>query len=136
MKLFKSGPKPGQVVETPPPVDPASMEQPTDAAAYLRRGYAYLGIGQYPQAAEDFRKALELDPASVDSVYALGMSLKADGKKEEATTAFLKAIALLDEGAVKDKSRARILRRLALGHVNEIATGNWNLEAEIWQHVA
>jgi hypothetical protein len=43
---------------------------------------------------------------------------------------------LLDGGVVPDKSRARILRRLALGHVNEMTSGNWNLEAEIWQRVA
>jgi tetratricopeptide (TPR) repeat protein len=135
MKLFGRSPKQGQILDYNPPVDPAAMDQPADPAAYLRRGYAFYGIKKYAEASEDFQKAFELDPTSVDAVYGLGMSLKASSKKDEATVAFKKAIALIDKGVVADKSRARILRRLALGHVNEIATGNWNLEAEIWQHV-
>jgi tetratricopeptide (TPR) repeat protein len=136
MNLFKRRPKQGQILDYNPPVDPAAMEQPTDTAAYLRRGYAYYGVHQYADAVEDFRRALELDPNAVDAVYGQGMSLKASGKKEEAIAAFKKALALIDQGVIPDKSRARILHRLALGHVNEITIGNWNLEAEIWQHVA
>jgi tetratricopeptide (TPR) repeat protein len=136
MNLFKRRPKQGQILDYNPPVDPAAMEQPTDTAAYLRRGYAYYGVKQYAEAVEDFKKALELDPNAVDAVYGQGMSLKASGKKEEAIAAFKNALALIDQGVIPDKSRARILHRLALGHVNEITSGNWNLEAEIWQHIA
>ena len=135
MKLFRRSPKQGQILDYNPPVDPVAMEQPTDTAAYLRRGYAFYGVSKYAEAAEDFNKAFDLDSTAVDAVYGLGMSLKAAGKKGEAVTAFKNAIALIDKGVVTDKPRARILRRLALGHVNEITSGDWNLEAEIWQHV-
>jgi tetratricopeptide (TPR) repeat protein len=136
MKLFKRSLKEGQILDYNPPVDPAAMGQPTDTAAYLRRGYAFYGVKQYTEAAEDFRKAFELDPGAVDAVYGLGMTLKAMDKKEEAAAAFKNAIALIDKGVIADKPRARILRRLALGHINEINSGDWNLEAEIWQHVS
>jgi tetratricopeptide (TPR) repeat protein len=135
MKPVKRSSKQIQIFDYNPPVDPAAMEQPTDTAAYLRRGYAFYGTSQYEEANEDFRRALDLDPTTVDAVYGLGMSLKALGKKEEAVAAFTKAIGLIDQGIVSDKSRARILRRLALGHINEINTGDWNLEAEIWQRI-
>jgi tetratricopeptide (TPR) repeat protein len=135
MKLFRRSLREGQILDYNPPVDPATMEQPADTAAYLRRGYAFYGVANYADAAEDFKKAIDLDATAVDAVYGLGMSLKAAGKNEESVASFKKAIALIDQGVVPDKSRARILRRLALGHVNEITSGDWNLEAEIWQHV-
>jgi tetratricopeptide (TPR) repeat protein len=136
MKSEKHNSKQIQILDNNPPVDPAAMEQPADPAAYLRRGYAFYGIGQYEKANEDLRQAFDLDSTSVDGVYGLGMSLKALGKKEEAVVAFTKAIELIDREIISDKSRARILRRLALGHINEIKTGDWNLEAEIWQRIA
>ncbi len=135
MKLFKRRPKQIQMLEYNPPVDPEAMEPPTDCAAYIRRGYAFYGIKKFSEASEDFKKALDLDPNAVDAIYALGMSLKASGEKDAAASAFKNAIAMIDQGAVSDKSRARILRRLALGHFNEITSGDWNLEKEIWQHV-
>jgi tetratricopeptide (TPR) repeat protein len=135
MKLFVRSPKQGQILEDNPTVDPGAMEQPANSASYLQRGYAYYGVNQYAEAVEDFHKALDLDPKAVDAVYGLGMGLKAEGKKDEAVAAFKNAIALLDQGVVSDKVRARILRRLALGHVNEMTRGDWNLEAEIWQRV-
>ncbi len=135
MRFFKSNQKQVQRLADNPPVDPDAMEQPTDPGSYILRGYAYYGTGRYAEAAEDFKRALDLDSTAVDAVYALGMCLKAAGKKEEAAAAFKKAIALIDQGVVADKSRARILRRLAKGHINEITNGDWNLEAEIWQHV-
>jgi tetratricopeptide (TPR) repeat protein len=135
MKLFKSSSKQTQALELNPPIDPEAMEQPTDSAAYLRRGYAFYGVQRFSDASEDFKKAIDLDPNAVDAVYALGMSLKAAGEKAAAASAFKDAISLIDQGVVTDKSRARILRRLAFGHFNEITSGDWNLETEIWQHV-
>ncbi len=135
MNIFKRSPKEAQLMGNTPPVNPEAMETPTDPASYIRRGYAYYGIGKYPEACDDFRKAIDLDPNAVDAIYALGMSLKSSQKNEEAIDAFKNAIALIDSGVISDKARARILRRLALGHVNEISSGDWNLEAEIWQHV-
>lgn len=92
MKLFRRSLKQGQILDYNPPVDPAAMEQPADTAAYLRRGYAFYGVSNYADAAEDFRKALDLDLSAVDAVYGLGMSLKADGRKDEAVTALRKPL--------------------------------------------
>ena len=135
MKFFRRNSKQGQVLDSNSPSDPAVMDQPTDTASYIRRGYAFYESSKFDEAAQDFRKAFDLDSTSVDAVYGLGMSLKAAGKTDDAVTAFKSAIALIDKGVVADKSRARILRRLALGHVNQITSGDWNLEAEIWQHI-
>jgi tetratricopeptide (TPR) repeat protein len=136
MKQEKRNSKQVQIFASNPPVDPTAMEQPADPAAYLRRGYAFYGTSEYEKANEDFRQTLDLDPTSVDAVYGLGMSLKALGNKTESVAAFTKVIGLIDREIISDKSRARILRRLALGHINEINTGDWNLEAEIWQRIA
>ncbi len=135
MKLFRRSPKPGLSQDNNQPAEPAVMEQPADAAGYIRRGYALYQSSKYDEAVEDFTKAFDLDQTAVDAVYGMGMSLKAAGKKDEAVAAFKRAIAMIDSGVVADKPRARILRRLALGHVNLLTDGDWNLEAEIWQHV-
>jgi tetratricopeptide (TPR) repeat protein len=135
MKLFGRSPKQSQILDDNSAGDPGAMEQPANSTGYLQRGYAFYGVNRYAEAVEDFHKAIDLDPTAVDAVYGLGMGLKAEGKKEEAVAAFKNAIALLDQGVVSDKVRARILRRLALGHINEMTKGDWNLEAEIWQRV-
>lgn len=136
MSSSKHGSIPRQLTEDATQVEAIMMEEPRDAAAFLRRGYAFYGSGQYDRSIDDFKRAIDLEEKNVDAIYALGMSLKASGKKEEAIALFKKAIALLDQGVVIDKSRSRMLRRLALGHVNDINTGDWNLEGEIWQRVA
>ena len=50
-------------------------------------------------------------------------------------TAFNQALYLIT--ALPDVKTAKydMLRRLALGHVNEMTQGDWNLEKEIWKHI-
>jgi tetratricopeptide (TPR) repeat protein len=115
--------------------DPREMPEPQNAAEYLRRGYAFYARGRFAEAIGDFRRVITLDPEAVDGVYALGMALKASGQGEESVKAFQQVLSLLNAGAVADRTRADMLRRLALGHINEITSGDWNLEKEIWQHV-
>lgn len=113
--------------------NPNEMPQPNDLEGYVRRGWAFHSRSQEDKAEADFLRALSLDPESVDVQYALGLVYKAQGKKEQAIQAFKKTIALLDAGKVEDRARHEMLHRLSYGHVNELSTGDWNLEDQIWQ---
>lgn len=112
--------------------DPDLIPEPVDLESSMRRGWAYHSRGKESQAEADFRKALEFAPNSVDANYALGLVLKAQGRKEEAIQAFNQTLQLLEAGSVKDPTRAEMLHRLALGHINELSLGDWNLEERIW----
>ncbi len=115
------------------PVDPSSMSQPSTVDDYVKRGMAYYARKQFAEAEADLKKAVTMNGNNIDSYYSLGMVLKAMDKKDEAVAAFNQAISLIrarpDAGAVKYD----MLRRLALGHVNELTGGDWNLEKEIWK---
>jgi hypothetical protein len=63
------------------------------------------------------------------------MVLKAVERNEEAINAFNQVLILIGNNSTLDKTKYDMLRRLALGHVNEMAQGDWNLEKEIWKHI-
>jgi tetratricopeptide (TPR) repeat protein len=133
MKSFLKPKKSRQVESDSDQVqDPDNLPLPQSAADYLRRGYAYYSRSHYPQAIDDFQAAISREPDMVDAVFALGMALKAANQGDEGTRAFQQVLALLNAGAVADRIRADMLRRLAIGHINEIASGDWNLKQEIW----
>jgi tetratricopeptide (TPR) repeat protein len=117
------------------PLDPTTISNPTTAADYHSRGTAYYARKQFEFAAEDFKKAIDLDGKMVDAYYSLGMVLKAIGRKEEAATAFGKVVDLVTPDTGAGNVSADMLRRLALGHMNELTQGDWNLEKEIWKHI-
>ena len=117
------------------PVDPAAMGEPTTAEDYVRRGMAYYARKQYDAAVTDLNKAISLNPQEREAYYALGMVLKAQEKKEAAVAAFQKTLDLIASETGVNQVKADMLRRLALGHMNEISQGDWNLEKEIWQHI-
>jgi tetratricopeptide (TPR) repeat protein len=116
-------------------VDPSVMRNLTTADEYLKRGMAYYARKQYENAEKDLRTAISLNEELIDAYYSLGMVLKAAFRKDEAVQAFEKVLDLLNSGLVKNSDQLAMLRRLAKGHVNEIKTGDWNLEKEIWQRV-
>jgi tetratricopeptide (TPR) repeat protein len=117
------------------PIDPASMVEPKTAGEFQKRGMAYYARKQFSQAEGDLKKAIALDPTSLDSYYGLGMVLKADNSKDASVEAFRKVIELIESRPDAKVIKYDMLRRLALGHVNEITQGDWNLEKEIWKHV-
>jgi tetratricopeptide (TPR) repeat protein len=117
------------------PFDPTTMANPATAAEYHRRGTAHYARKHYDPAVEDFKKAISLDENMVDAYYSLGMALKAIGRKEEAATAFRKVVDLISVESVSGSVAGDMLRKLALGHVNELIQGDWNLEKEIWKHI-
>ncbi len=105
------------------------MPVPQDLEAYMRRD-------REEKAEMDFRRALDLDPDSIDANYVLGLVLKAQGRFEEAVEQFQKAIDLLEAGNLDDKARIEMLRRLSLGHINELKKGDWDLEKEVWHRTS
>ena len=114
---------------------PASIPEPQDPEGYQRRGYAYYSRGEYLAAEADFKAALKLDPKTVDSAFALGLTYKMQKRPEEGIQAFQHVVQLIEAGAIDGKSRKEMLRRLAKGHINEMSSGDWNLEKEIWQKI-
>jgi tetratricopeptide (TPR) repeat protein len=118
------------------PVDPASMAVPTSAGEYQRRGMAYYARKQFSEAEADLKKAISLDGTYTDSFYSLGMVLKALNRKEDSIAAFNQALELIKANPEASSTKYDMLRRLALGHINEISQGDWNLEKEIWKHIA
>lgn len=117
------------------PVDPTSMSEPSTVEDYQKRGMAYYARKQYKEAESDLRKAVSMDGNSVDSYYSLGMVLKAMNQKDEAVAAFRQAINLITSNTEVGSTKKDMLRRLALGHINELTQGDWNLEKEIWKRV-
>jgi tetratricopeptide (TPR) repeat protein len=118
------------------PVDPAGMQEPSSAEDYQRRGMAYYARKQFSAAESDLKKAISLDSNYLDSFYSLGMVYKALDRKEEATVAFKQVLILISANPESKTTKFDMLRKLALGHINEINQGDWNLEKEIWKHVA
>ena len=114
-------------------VDPDEMPEPNDLDSYMRRGWAYHSRDQEQAAEADYRRALELDSESVDANYVLGLILKAQGRADEAVEYFSKTVKLLEAGKIKDNARCEMLRRLSLGHINELKKGDWDLEREVWR---
>jgi len=135
MRIFRRKPK-----DTPTPVNPALSDPdtypaPQAASDYINRGYLYYSKDRLAEAEADFREAIALDTSDVNAYYGLGMTLKSQKKNDESAQTFQKVISLVEAGTVEDKIKATMLRRLALGHINEIQQGDWNLEKEIWHRV-
>jgi len=80
-------------------------EQPQSVDEYLRQGWANYGRGDLPAAEERFRKAISLGPALIDAFYGLGLTLKAQERREEAVEIFLKLIDLLEKDTTLDNIR-------------------------------
>jgi tetratricopeptide (TPR) repeat protein len=114
-------------------LDPATMNAETPAD-YLKRGWLYFSKNQYDLAAGDFRHALASEENNADGWYALGLALKGSGATSKAVEAFEHVLGLV--GKLEDKQRANILTRLTHGQINQLKTGDWNLEKEVWKRVA
>ncbi len=115
------------------PVDPTKMAEPVTVDDFQKRGMAYYARKQYQEAEKDLTEATSLDANNIDAFYSLGMVLKAENKKDEAVAAFTQVINLIHARSDGTQVKYDMLRRLALGHVNELTQGDWNLEKEIWK---
>jgi tetratricopeptide (TPR) repeat protein len=117
------------------PVDPTTMGEPSTADEYQKRGMAFYARKKYNDAEVDLQKAISLEGNNIDSYYTLGMVLKALDHKEEAVQAFTKALDMIKTNPGPSSAKYDMLKRLALGHINEMTQGDWNLEKEIWKHI-
>lgn len=117
------------------PVDPKSMGEPSTVEELQKRGMAYYARKQFEEAEADLKKAVSMDANNIDSYYSLGMVLKAVNRKDDAVAAFKQALNLITTLPDSKTTKYDMLRRLALGHVNEMTQGDWNLEKEIWKHI-
>jgi tetratricopeptide (TPR) repeat protein len=115
------------------PIDPASIAPPTTADEFQHRGMAYYARKQYEAAESDLKQAISLDAKNIDAFYSLGMVLKAVKRNDDAVKAFKQVIDLVSSDSGADHIKFDMIRRLALGHINEITQGDWNLEKEIWK---
>lgn len=113
-------------------IDPNEFKEPMDYNSFTQRGWVYHSRGNQDQAESDFRRALSYSPESVDAYYALGLVMKSQGNKEGAVELFNKAMELIKQGMIEDFSQSEMMRRLTLGHINELTRGDWHLEDQIW----
>ena len=113
-------------------VAPGKFAEPTDFDGFMRRGWAFHTSGDQDRAESDFRRALSYSPESVDANFALGLVFKSQGMKDEALESIQKAMGLIEAGKIDGTARSEMMRRLTLGHINELSTGDWNLEDQIW----
>jgi tetratricopeptide (TPR) repeat protein len=116
------------------PVDPSKMADPVTVDDYQKRGMAYYARNRNKEAEADLKKAVSMDSNNIDAYYSLGMVLKAMDSKDEAVEAFNQVVKLILAKQGTREVKYDMLRRLALGHINELTTGDWNLEEEIWKH--
>ncbi len=103
---------------------PDVFSAPHTVEDFVRNGWTLHVKGDYKAAEADFRKALSKNPRSVEATYGLGMSLKLQGRAEEAVQAFKKTQEMIEAGELKsDPPRATILKSLSESHVLLIQSG-------------
>ncbi len=113
-------------------LDPTGLPEPTDYESFMRRGWAHHAKGEHERAESDFRRAVSYSPESVDANFALGLNLKSQGRKDEAVEVFNQTMQLIVGEKAESDSKTEMMRRLTLGHINELTIGDWNLEDQIW----
>jgi len=104
------------------PVEPGA--DPTTADDFLQRGWTLHVQGDHTHAEADFRKALGMNANSPEATYALGMSLKIQGKQKESVEYFQKTIGLVEAGHLNDDpGRATMLRHMSESHIVLMESG-------------
>jgi tetratricopeptide (TPR) repeat protein len=106
----------------------AANANPTSAEAQSNLGWGYYGQRQFDEAIRVYQQALALDNNYVDAHYGLGLALKESGAGAQAVPVFETVIKLATQ--MENTIRGTMLARLARGHINQIRSGNWHLEAD------
>jgi len=117
---------------------PPSLEQLEQAArapgaetdTLLRWGWALYAAGRFLDSAGVARECQTMASGDPEPSYLLGVALKASGDRSGAAAAFGAAAA--DAPGLPDTVRGAMLRRLAVGQMNWLQRGEWNLEPETW----
>ena len=90
-----------------------AIELLVQADEHLALGWTHYVSGEFPQALEEFRRAIELGGRAVDAHYGLGISHRRQGETEKALVELGKAQTLVDdESILLDPARRAILRQL------------------------
>lgn len=105
------------------------------AEDFLQKAWEHHSNKQDDAAEVSFRRAIQMSPGLFDAYFGLGLVLKAQGRKQEAIEAFNKVLELLEVEISSDQAQRHMMRRLTLGHINMINSGDWNLEKEIWKRI-
>ncbi len=118
---------------TPDPMDAyqaAVQADPGSAVAQCNLGWGYYGQQRYSEAIDTFGRAIDIDGSLLDAHYGLGLAAKAANIRDRALAAFDKAAALA--ATLDEHDRREMLLRLLHGHVNQLKTGEWELDQ--WDH--
>jgi Flp pilus assembly protein TadD len=87
--LFQQGRahlKDGRAAQATVALEKAKRREPEKASIREALGIAYFRIKRWPEAEAEFRKVLELSPADDYAHYALGRTLRNQGRHDEART--------------------------------------------------
>ena len=76
----------GLAAQATVPLEKARRLEPEKASIREALGIAYFRIKRWPEAEAEFRKVLELAPADDYAHYALGRTLRNQGRHDEART--------------------------------------------------
>lgn len=107
------------------------QQNPADIQNHLQLGWAAYGEGLYGEAMQVLQTARDRFQDDLEILYPLGLTMKKVGKKDAALKIFRHIIDLTDR--LEDRTKAAMLRRLAIGHINVIETGAWNLKQQTWE---
>ncbi len=106
----------------------AASANPTSAEAHSNLGWGYYGQHNYDDAITAFRAALALDNSYLDAHYGLALAYKEANQGTLAVPVFETVVKLTTQ--MENTVRGTMLARLARGHINQIQSGNWHLEAD------
>jgi tetratricopeptide (TPR) repeat protein len=106
---------------------------PQSASEFLARAWLYYSRGKFDLAVQDFTRATEAASDNPETWYGLGLAHKSSGATSKAVEAFQNALNLI--GGIQEHKRASIFSRLVKGQINQLKTGDWNLEKEVWHTV-
>ncbi len=90
-----------------------ATESHKDAVRYTQLGIAHYNAGEYADAEERFRRAVEMDPKYARAHYDLGNTCYKRGHLTEAVTAWREAIDAAPRSEIADSAREKLL---LMGH--------------------
>lgn len=108
-------------------------EASSEARILFKSAWDAHARGDDGEAEKLFRQALAIEPDSIETMYGLGIVLKAIGRTQEALAQFERIVHHIENQEWNDLKRARMLQRLARGQINYLKNQDWNLEKEVWQ---
>jgi len=98
--------------DNPTPDQSQAASSPT-VQGLIGQGWMNYSKHQYKEAADDFRRAIELDGNAIDAHYGLGMSERRLDATDKAVESLKKALELAeDESTIIDPPRRTILRQM------------------------